>query len=683
MSNLFERSNQIGLGCINSWLPNGTLENDEWTAKIIETDETLIVNIKSGKWMNIDSRLIGANTINLYAYLHKIVDQKKAAQTILEKYDPEYFPSDNDFFEIPEEKHGMDLVTDEQLQEQKKHLFLDDEDAMPFRILGKGLDRKIYFHCYRSKEVIGISAHNLKGAYLLEVAPKKWWCKYYINPNGGVAWQLAQDDMLRRAEVMETFDTTRIRRSGAWIDNGEIVFHAGEYLLIKNEKWELIEKNGRYIYEKSRCLPIDINNALTTEQSIQFLELIGNLEMKTKVQEHILAGWCLLAPFGGALKWRPHIWLTGPAGSGKSWVLDNIIDRMVGQEFGIKGTGTSTPAGIRQNLQSTTLGVVLDEMESDNRKHADYIEQILKMFREASSGIESAASTLHGSVDQSGKSWLVRSMACFASIGASLRQDADIDRFTILSMTTMNLPVKKRSEKFTELEEMVQILTLEYCRAFVSRTYSIINEVLNCIDVMVEQATDILGSRRHGDQIGALLAGSWMINHDKAATAREAREWLEDLAIDRINSVSEDRSTEQKAIEEILAYQIRVSDGHVTTTQTIGTCLMYIFHNPEPLMNEENDTAIFPGATPKSVRQSLERYGIKPSNKNGNYIQIAAKHPALQRVLDRTPYANVYEEYILRLSYCDPNLYGPGLFGGIRKRYLRINADQLFDEVPF
>jgi putative DNA primase/helicase len=685
MANLFDRANKIGLGCINSWLPNGRfICENEWKAELIESGETIIINTLSGKWINTESKSVGPNTISLYSYLNKIKDQLESAKSILEKYDPEYFPSDDDFYEDPgPEPDGIAFLSDEELQKEKRKLFLDDDDAIPFKVLGKGLDRKVYFHCFRSKEVIGINAHNLKSNYLLEVAPKRWWEKYYLNQNGGIAWQLAQDDMLRRSEIMETFDTNRIRRSGAWIDNGDIVFHAGEYLLINNDKWELTERNGKYIYEKSRFLPIDIDNALTTEQCHDVMELFLNLEMKTEVQKYILAGWCFLAPFGGALKWRPHIWLTGPAGSGKSWVEDNIVDKLVGSEFGIKGAGTSTPAGIRQNLKSTTLGVVLDEMESDNKKHADSIEQILKMFREASSGIESAASTLHGSIDQAGKSWLIRSMACFASIGASLRQDADIDRFTVLNMTTMNLPIEKRKEKFTKLERLQTTLTLEYCRAFVARSYKLIKTTFDCIDVMIEQATDILSSRRHGDQIGTLLAGAWMIAHDKAATAREAKEWLDLLAIDRIHSVSDDRSTEQKAIEQILSHEIRVTDGHVTTMQTIGSCLMYIYRSQDTLVNDEENMNTFPGATPKSVRQSLEKYGIKPSCRNGNWIQLAIKHPSLQRILERTPYANVYEEFILRLPFCDSQLYGPGLFSGIRKRYLRIDADKLFDEVPF
>lgn len=680
MNDLFPRANQIGLGCINSWLPNGRLVEDEWIAKTSDNEYSISVNIKNGKWKTYDNVFSGDHSISLYDWLNKKENKIESAREILEKYDPEYFPSDSDIFIIPEPKVKEKKKKKTKVKEKP---FLDDGEQMPFRILGKSLDRKVYFHCFKSKEVIGISAHNLKSSYLIEVAPSEWWADRFVNPNGGIAWQAAQNYLLRHAEVMDTFDPTRVRRSGSWVDNGDIVFHAGEHLLINGDILELTERNGRYIYEKSRRIPIDIEDKLTTDQASQFHEIIDKLVMKSEVQKQILAGWCLLAPFGGALKWRPHIWLTGPAGSGKSWVLDNIVDKMVGQEFGIKGTGTSTPAGIRQNLQSTTLGVVLDEMESDNRKHADYIEQILKMFREASSGVESAASTLHGSVDQSGKSWLVRSMACFASIGASLRQDADIDRFTVLTMTTMNLMIDKRSAIFKDLEDSTQMLTLEYCRAFVARTYSLIKEVMCCIDVMIEQATDILESRRHGDQIGTLLAGSWMIKHDKSATAREAREWLETLELHKINSVTEDRSTEQKAIEEILAFQIRVTDGHISSNQTIGACLTYIFHTPEALVSPDDDIAIFPGATPKTVRQSLEQYGIKPSTRNGQWINIAVKHPAIRKILERTPYANVYEEYIMRLNCCESGLQGPGLFAGIRKRFMRINADLLFDEVPF
>ena len=677
MTDLFPRANQIGLGCIQSWLPNGRLVGNEWTATIEFTEDTVIVNTKNGEWINANTNAVGPHCVSLYDYLNKINDQAVSAKTILEKYDPNYFPSDKDEFIVPELESKTVVYVPVKQEEEKS--FLDDDSHYPFRILGISHE-KIWVHCLTSKRVITIPEASINKNHLIRIAPMKWWGTYFVNPNGGIAWTTAADDILRRAEMEKQFDQNRIRKSGAWRDKTDVIYHAGEHLLINGKKVDLLNKNNHYIYEKSRVLPIDIDKKLTLEESMKFSSLCRHLIVKSAVQNEILAGWCLLAPFGGALKWRPHIWITGPAGSGKSWVLDNVIAKMVGNEFGIKGTGTSTPAGIRQNLQSMTLGVVLDEMESDNKKHADYIEQILKMFREASSGIESAASTLHGSVDQSGRSWLVRSMACFASIGASLRQDADIDRFSLITMKTMDKRIEERIEMFKQLENESAILTLEYGRAFVARTYSLFDEVLRCIDVMIEQATDIIGSRRHGDQVGTLLAGAWMVDHDQSATAREAREWLTGLEIDQINSVSEERSTEQKAIEEILAYQIRITDGHASSMQTIGTCIDYLLREVNALEPEYS----FPGGSQDGVRRTLEQYGLKAfRDEQERMINIAVGHPALQRVLSATPYANVYGEYITRLDCCDGRLRGPGLFAGIRKRYLQLRADLLFDEVPF
>ena len=41
-------------------------------------------------------------------------------------------------------------------------------------------------------------------------------------------------------------------------------------------------------------------------------------------------GWIVAAMVGGALEWRPHLWLTAPAGTGKTWLFDNVLLKLMG-----------------------------------------------------------------------------------------------------------------------------------------------------------------------------------------------------------------------------------------------------------------------------------------------------------------------------------------------------------------
>src|SRR3546814_10759108 len=81
----------------------------------------------------------------------------------------------------------------------------------------------------------------------------------------------------------------------------------------------------------------------------------------------LLAGWIAIAVICGALNWRPHVWLTGSSGSGKSWLLDNVIRPLIGA-IAVYCQSNSTEAGIRQTLATDARPVLFDEAESEDAK---------------------------------------------------------------------------------------------------------------------------------------------------------------------------------------------------------------------------------------------------------------------------------------------------------------------------
>ena len=118
---LFDTAKRIGLEHVRSWLPNGRAEGDEWVCYSLERDEktpSFKVNLKTGKWSDFgDSSVAGNDVVSLYAYLnrsglehqareknYKNLEggiQAEAARTILEDYDPSYFPGSDDNFTPP------------------------------------------------------------------------------------------------------------------------------------------------------------------------------------------------------------------------------------------------------------------------------------------------------------------------------------------------------------------------------------------------------------------------------------------------------------------------------------------------------------------------------------------------------------------------------------------------------
>jgi putative DNA primase/helicase len=347
-------------------------------------------------------------------------------------------------------------------------------------------------------------------------------------------------------------------------------------------------------------------------------------------------------------------------------------------KFGIQAKGSSTPAGVRDALANCAIPIIMDEVESDNNKYSELIEQNLKIIREASSG--DGISTLHGTIDGEGKQWTVITMAFLASIGAVIRHGADSNRFSVLVLEKRNrTDIIQEQKNFRVLEEAVSILTPVWCESFHARTYSIINELLRCIEVMIAQAIVLIKNRRIADQVGSLMAGAWMVTHDTSATAAEAKAFLEKQNIIEIDSSRDQKPDEDLCLDEILSSYVDVSDGAIRSRVTIANALLY-FYNEMPGLEGKYS---FPGASIKEVKRVLEQKGLKASNKGGLLLKVAIGHPGVKKMLKNTAWVETYHAILMRLDFCDDQIHGPGRFYGIRKRYVRLDMTDVLEEIPF
>ena len=60
------------------------------------------------------------------------------------------------------------------------------------------------------------------------------------------------------------------------------------------------------------------------------------------------------------MQWRPHVWLTASAGSGKSAILDRFIGILL-ESMALFPEGNTTEAFIRQQLRADAIPVIFDE----------------------------------------------------------------------------------------------------------------------------------------------------------------------------------------------------------------------------------------------------------------------------------------------------------------------------------
>ena len=83
---------------------------------------------------------------------------------------------------------------------------------------------------------------------------------------------------------------------------------------------------------------------------------------------------------GGALEWRPHLWLTSPAGAGKTWLFDNVLLKLMGNAM--MPLADATPAGVARFTGNSSLPIGIDEAEPSH----EWVTGLLPTLRVASSG---------------------------------------------------------------------------------------------------------------------------------------------------------------------------------------------------------------------------------------------------------------------------------------------------------
>jgi len=557
---------------------------------------------------------------------------------------------------------------------QKK--FIED-NPFDFKILGYS-GENITFYPYGSHKVIKTKASAINKSILLVLQDRKLWGDFFSQDNGGIAWDAAINYILRQAEKKPVFNPAIVRGSGAWWDDGKLVINTGEKLIIEGKIKDLHENYGNLVFERSSFVPYELENKISVRNIKFLINISERLPWRDTVCSDLFIGWLLLAPFGGALQWRPSTWITGAKGSGKSWILQNIVIPLVGSEFGILGFGTSTPAGIRGALNNSGKCIVLEEMESDNQKFAEYIDQNLKAIREGASGRGEGFATLHQSQDGEGKQWRVQSMAMCASIGASIKHGADKSRFSILSLFSPGekYSISESEKMFESIQEDAKNVTKILGRAIVSRTMSLFDELQAAIRVMTGQLAQMIGNRRQADQIGTLFAGRWMFEHNKAPIAHEAREFLESKNIPYLTSSSAGKSDEERCLDEIMGAKIDVSDGVNRSRVSISIAVMYWSSEKLGI----NIPYKFPGRDPVVVKNELEQIGLKLVVKNGEvFLRFACDHSGLKKILRDTPWSLIYDEILTRLPKFSDNKKGPNSFAGIPKRFVEARVQDILN----
>lgn len=393
-----------------------------------------------------------------------------------------------------------------------------DKSKTHYKILGYSGDEYYYFP-YSKKQIVTLtpSSHNINN--LIQLAPLNFWRKEY-GLNGTVADSKVAlnvaDILINKATNMGIFDhSTSVRGCGAWMDEGRVVLHCGDRLYVDGQETQIIDLKSKFIYVASARLIQPHKRPMSNAEAIKLRELCEMPSWENKLSGSLLAGWLVVAPICAALDWRPHIWVTGQAESGKSTIMDKIIQPALGS-FALRLDGGTTEPAIRSMMRYDARPIIYDEAEGEG-KAKTIMQGVMSTVRLASSG---------GTVKKFGQdAFTARFMVCFSAIRPPVTEFADETRISMLKLKQNRSPTA--AEDYRKLLIAIsETITPDFAERMLSRIILNMPSLLANINTFRKAATVVIKGARASDQIAPMLAGLFFLHGTGIITQERAEEFI-------------------------------------------------------------------------------------------------------------------------------------------------------------
>lgn len=443
----------------------------------------------------------------------------------------------------------------------------------------------------------------------------------------------------------------KVRGRGAWREeNGGLILHCGNHVLIGGQ-WKRPGLHDGFVYPTAPTVPRPGPDG-AVQAAADLMRLLKTWAWKRPlIDPMLLLGWIGIAPFGGALDWRPLAWITGDKATGKSTlngprgVLEYLFDGALLQ------TSDATEAAVRQLVGQQSLPVAIDEAEAeeDNRK----MLALVKLARQAASG----GRIFRGGQDHVGHEFTAQSCFLFSSILVPPIPPQDRSRLAILDLDPLPEGALKPKLDAAEIRAIGAGL-----RKRMADGWGRFEKVLE----LFHNALVVRGGHqgRSADQFGVLIASAWTLMHDGLPDDAELDEWAARMTIDTLAEKGDDASDAERALFHLASSLVQLA-GH-GTPNTVG----HWIQRAAPKVDADHETregaetakaqlgkvglGVLTGGTRK-------RAGDAPSPIPGRrYIMVASNHQGLARLYEGSRWGGgVWSQALKRL---------PGALGNERQR---------------
>lgn len=336
----------------------------------------------------------------------------------------------------------------------------------------------------------------------------------------------AGESLMTACAARGVFDPSAMLRGlGAWTDaSGSLVLHCGDAVYASGA-WHAPGLIGEHVYPGFPASPRPVDGEADTAPGKALLDLIDKWPWRwgedpdvpemIHIGPHIsispasllMLGWTGCAQVGGALDWRPMVWVTGDAGGGKS-TLQKVIQGVFGG--GMVASSDATSAGIYQSVGYSSRAVAIDEAEAD--PFSPKMKNMIELVRQSASG----GVILRGSNDAKVKGFTTRSAFLLSSIIIPPLNAQDLTRLAILRLGKLTgvTPPKIDPDALRQMG-----------RAFRRRILDRWSEWPARLEAWRGTLAKIGHDARGCDQYGALFAMADLLLADEVADSDTREDW--------------------------------------------------------------------------------------------------------------------------------------------------------------
>jgi len=522
-------------------------------------------------------------------------------------------------------------------------------------------DEYHYFMILKTRVIMTIGKQSFTSSKCLSIAPLMFWESIQCTTDKGGFKILASQDFLQENSVKAgRFSMDIVRGAGVWIDGKHKVVNTGSELYIDGIKTKYEKFDSRYVYVTSEkdFGKIEGEMASSTDGKKLF-KLFESQKWVNPQSLYGAMGWSLISNFGGCLNWRPHIYITGKIGSGKSWLLDNVVKPLVG-DYAHYGSGSDTEAGIRRSIMQEPRPVVLDEMKIKSKKDESNIGNIMNLIRNSSS--DASAKITMASPDGGTINFNVRSPFCLSSDQIPYETEDLASRILICELETPHHNNRKfhEEEKSSDSRKFIDVLSDP--DIFRTRIFQKLEDILNDIYWLQNDKWGLKGvpyfdTNRIRANWAPLLAVIYNVLNDTPMTKGNldmATQWV----VTTCGNWSDDSlvmtGDEENIINVILEHTVRIE------------------------MEERSVAEMLLDLDGYEHKKYLGRMGIKVNAKN--QLCIATNSQKIKEILKNKSYSENYDSQLKRNELC---INGRDKTVNVRFNEIGNRMSRLFDFEKF